>query len=152
MAYDLPSIQLQAAYNSHAAQQALSESFSLTVSQKDATAWRQCRRFCRCLNIAPDIQGIKEPIPLFHILSKFVRDVLLSAKGNLIKKLSIDQYIQSIVKIVASVRANNSRHNPTVKIDLCLGQQLASYQKEDSPPDQLWPLPITVIQVLDTAS
>ena len=38
------------------------------------------------------------------------------------------------------------------KIDFRLGRQLASYQKEYYPPTRVWPLPVNVIQALDTAA
>ena len=38
------------------------------------------------------------------------------------------------------------------KLNFWLGCQLASYQKEDSPPTIVWPLPVSVIQALDTAA
>ena len=37
------------------------------------------------------------------------------------------------------------------KLDFCLGRQLASYQKEDSPPTRVRPLHVSVLQALDTA-
>ena len=38
------------------------------------------------------------------------------------------------------------------KLDFCLGRQMASYQKEDYPPTRVRPLPVRIIQALDTAS
>ena len=38
------------------------------------------------------------------------------------------------------------------KLDFRLGRQLASYQKEDSPSTRVRPLPVRVIQALDTSA
>ena len=38
------------------------------------------------------------------------------------------------------------------KLDLLLGRQLESYQKEDYPPTIVQPLPVNLIQALDTAT
>ena len=38
------------------------------------------------------------------------------------------------------------------KLDFRLGRKLESYQKKDSPPTRLRPLPVSVIQALDTAA
>ena len=37
-----------------------------------------------------------------------------------------------------------------VKLDFCLGRQLVSYQKEDSPPARMRPLPVKFVKALDT--
>ena len=48
--------------------------------------------------------------------------------------------------------ANDLRHNRMGKLNFWLGRQLASYQKEYSPPTRVLPLPVSVIQALDTAT
>ena len=48
--------------------------------------------------------------------------------------------------------ANDPQHNHIGKLEFRLGRQLASYQKEDSTPTRVWPLPIRFIQALDTAA
>ena len=48
--------------------------------------------------------------------------------------------------------ANDPRHIRMGKLDFWLGFQLASYQKEDSPPTIVRLLPVRFIQDLDTAA
>ena len=48
--------------------------------------------------------------------------------------------------------ANNPCHNRIGKLNFWLGRQLTSYQKEGSPPTIVRPLPISVIQALDTTA
>ena len=48
--------------------------------------------------------------------------------------------------------ANDPSHNRIGKLNFWLGRQLTSYQKEDSPPTIVWPLPVSVIQALHTTA
>ena len=48
--------------------------------------------------------------------------------------------------------ANNPRHNLLGKLGFRLGHQLVSYQKEAYPQTRVRPLPVSVIQALDTAT
>ena len=48
--------------------------------------------------------------------------------------------------------ANNTCHNRIGKLDFFLGRQLVSYQKEDYTSTRVRPLPLRVIQALDTAA
>ena len=104
------------------------------------------------MHTAPDLQGIKYHIPLLQIFTKRVRAGLLSAHVKPSNKLSVEQYLRSIGQIFASLETNDPHHNCMGKLDFRLGRQLASYQKEDSPPERVRPLPVNVIQALDTAS
>ena len=82
---------MQAAADFHAAQQALSHGFSATVFQKDSTAWRQCRKFCKWLEIPADLQGIGDPIPFLQIFAERIHAVLLKDIKTPIKKRSVEQ-------------------------------------------------------------
>ena len=48
--------------------------------------------------------------------------------------------------------AKDPQHNHVVKLNFRMGRQMASYQKEDSPPTRVLPLPVSAIQALDTAT
>ena len=152
LASDPPAIQLQTATNYNDAQQAIIQGFLVTFFKKDSTAWRQWRRFCSWLKISPNLKDIEDPIPFLQIFAKHVCAGLLSAQGQPIKKRSVEQYLRSIGQIFSSVGADNPRQNLVGKLDFRLGSQLASYQKEDSPPTIVRPLLVSIIQAVDTAS
>ena len=86
MAYAPPVIRVQAAANYNSEQQSITKGFSETAFKKDATAWRQLRRFCNWLQISPDLKDIEDPISFLQIFAKRVRSGLLSAQGQPIKK------------------------------------------------------------------
>ena len=67
--------------------------YSSIVFKKDATAWHQWQHFCSSLKIAPDLEGIEDPIPFLQIFAELVHDGLLSAQGKPIKKRLVDQYL-----------------------------------------------------------
>ena len=56
-----------------------------------------------------------------------------------------------IGKIFTSVGVRDPRHNKLGKLDFFLGQQLATYVKQDPLPTQFRPIPVSVLQVLDVA-
>ena len=111
LASDPPSDYVQVTYNYYAEPQEISKAFYLTVFKKDATAWHQWICFCSWMHITPDLQGIKDPIPFLHIITKRVRASLLSAKGKPIKKLFVGKYLRSIVKIFVSMGDNDPQNN-----------------------------------------
>ena len=143
---------MQAASNYHAEQKAITQGFSATIFNKYATAWRQWRRFCSRIQIAPDLKDIEDLITFLQISAERVRSGLLSAQGQPIKKRLVNLYLRSIGKIFASMGANDSRQNRMEKLNFRLVIQLESYHKEDSPPTIVQPLPVNVIQYLDTAA
>ena len=98
---------MQAKANCHAAQQVISQGFSSTFFQKDATAWLQWRHSCSWLHINPDLQGTEDPIPFLQIFVDSVRAGFLSATWNPIKKRSVKQYLHSIHQIFGSVGAGD---------------------------------------------
>ena len=122
------------------------------VFKKDATTWRQWRRSYSWLKISPDLKDIKDPIPFLQIFAEHIRARLLFAQGQPTKKQSVEQYLCSISQIFVSVGANNSRHNQVGELDFLLWFQLASYQNRDYSPTIVRPLPVSVIQDLDTAA
>ena len=73
-------------------------------------------------------------------------------QGQLIKKRSVEQYLQLIGNFFASVGANIPCHNRMGNLDFCLGRQLVSYNREDYLPTIAWPLPVIIIQFLDTVA
>ena len=77
---------------------------------------------------------------------------LLYAQRKIINKRLVEQYLYSIGQIFASVGANNPRHNRIGKLDFRMGRQLEYYKKEGSTSTIMWHLPVSVIQVLDTAT
>ena len=77
---------------------------------------------------------------------------IMSMQGQPINKKSVDQYLLSIDQILASVGANNPQHNRVGKLNFRLGRQLASYQKENSPPTRVCLSPVSIIQALYTAA
>ena len=81
-----------------------------------------------------DLKDIEDSIPIFQIFSERVHAGLLSASGQPTKKQLVKQYLRSIGQIFASVGSNDPQHNLMGELDFRLGHQLASYQKEDSPP------------------
>ena len=120
--------------------------------KKDATTCFQWRHFCRWLLIVPNLKDISDSIPFIHIFFKRARVRLLSAQGQPIKKQCIEQYLRSIALIFASVGAKYPRHKRMGKLDFRPGRQQASYQKEDSPPPRVRPLPVRGTQTLDIES
>ena len=147
-----PAIRVQAAANYHAARNAITKGLFTTVFKKDVNAWRQWRRFCSWLQIAPDLKGKEDPVIFLHIFAERVRAGLLSVQGQPIKKEYVEQYLRSIGQIFASVGAKDLCHNRMGRLGFRLGRQLASYQKEDSPPTRVRRLSISVIQALDTST
>ena len=60
-------------------------------SKKDSIAWRQCRKFCKWLEIPADLQGIGDPIPFLQIFAERIHAVLLKDIKTPIKKRSVEQ-------------------------------------------------------------
>ena len=141
-------VQVTANYNTE--QQAVSKGFSSTVFKKDATVWHQWPRFCSWLKITPNLEGIEDPIPFLQIFPVHVRAGLISNQRHTIKKRLVEKFLRSIGKIFASVGSDNPRHICIRKLNFRLGHQLASYQKEYSPPTRVRPLPVNIIQDLYT--
>ena len=110
------------------------------------------RRFCRWLQISPNLKDIEDPISFLQIFADRVRAGLLSTQGQLIKKRSVEQYLLSVGQIFASVGSNDPQHNQVGKLYFLLGRQLASYKKNDSTSTIVWPLDVIFIQALDTAA
>ena len=67
-----PEIRVQAAANYHAEQQSITKGLSETIFKKDATAWRQWRRFCIWLQIAPERKDNKDYIPFLQSFAGIV--------------------------------------------------------------------------------
>ena len=63
---------------------------------------------------------------------------------KLIFKCSVENYLQ----IFSAVGANNHRHNWLVKIDFWMGQQIATYKKEDPLDYRVRPISINILNSL----
>ena len=68
------------------------------------------------------------------------------------KNRLVKQFLRLIGQIFASVGANNPRHKRMGKLNFRMGRQLASYQKDNSSPTRVWPLPVGIIQALYTVA
>ena len=83
---------------------------------------------------------------------KRVCSELLFAKRKPTSKRLVKQYLLSIGQVFASVGADDPHHNRMGKLDFRLGRQMESYKKEHSTLTRVRPLPVNVIQALDTAA
>ena len=140
-----PSVRIQSAADYYAAQQALVRVISTSVFKKDTCARNQWRQFYGWMHVAPDLHGITDQVPFLHIFYERVCTKLLSAGSKPIRKRSVDKYLRSISSLPP--------WGPTTPSTIgwaSLTQQLSSYQKVYPPPTRVRPLPVHVVNTLDT--
>ena len=86
-----------------------------------------------------------DAVPILQIFAHHMQTGELAARGRLVKKQAIEQYICSISQVHASMGAKDPCYDEVDSINFCLLRPLAVYQKED--PQSYWvhPLPITIL-------
>ena len=61
----------------------------------------------------------------------------------------MEQYLWLIDQIFAAVGSDDPLHKRFGKLNFRLGRQIASYAKQDPPPNQVRTIPVSVLQYLD---
>ena len=73
-------------------------------------------------------------------------------KGNLSRSNILSNTSNRSAEYLHPWGPTTPRHNGIVELNFRLGRQMASYQKGDSPPTRVRPLPVRVVQALDTSA
>ena len=120
-------------------------SVSASRCRADITAWGKWNAFTAWLGVSADLSDVSDPIPILQIFAHRVRSGVLAAKGQPIKKRSVEQYLRSVGQIFASVGAQDPRLDQLGKLDFRLRRQLAKYQKDDPAPTRVRPIPLTLL-------
>ena len=89
-----------------------------------------------------------DTIYFLKIFAHKVRTGVLLANHKPIHKRSMEQYIRSVGQIFATVGAPDPRLNNMGAIDFRLGQQFATYKKEDPAPGRVRPLPVSILHCM----
>ena len=98
---------------------------SASRCRANITVWIKWNAFTSWLGVAADLSYVSEPIPILQIFAHRVRSGVLEAKGQPIKKRSVEQHLRSVGQIFASVGAQDPRLDQLGKLDFRLRRQIA---------------------------
>ena len=147
-----PVVRIEAADAYYDAHTAVTKDLSYSNIHKETIACQKRDRFCRWLQIPPDLHGIKDPVPLLQIFSHKVRTGVLAVNNKVIQKISVEQYICSVGQIFAAVGDPDPQFNRVGSIHFRLDRQLAAYKREDPPPTRFRPLTTSILHTLNAST
>jgi hypothetical protein len=93
---------------------------SASRCRADITAWGKWNAFTAWLGVSADLSDVYDPIPILQIFAHRVRSGILAAKGQPIKKRSVEQYLRSVGQIFSSVGGQDPRLYQLGKLKFCL--------------------------------
>ena len=107
---------------------------SAGYAQMQRSHWTVWEGFCAGIGLDPKLQNVKDPVPFLQIFAHRVRRGELAIRGKGVRRGTVDGYVRSVGQVLASLGANDPRHDQYGKTDFRLSRQLRSYEREDPPP------------------
>ena len=129
-----------------AAQDHVASGISAARSNAADTHWRQWSRFCNQILVDPLLQAIDDPVLLLQVFAQRYRSGSLAPRGKPVRSRTVEDALRSIGQTFSGLGAADPRLIQHGKIDFRLSRQLASYSKEDPPPNRVKPVPLQVIR------
>jgi hypothetical protein len=115
-----------------------------TASQ--STTWTIWQQFCRELQQDPYLTTSADPIPLLQLFARRYRTGTVAPKGSPVTGKTVAKAVRAVGQTLASLGQPDPRLTAKGTLDLRLTRQLAAYEKEDPPPHQNKPVPVSVLR------
>ena len=120
----------------------------LSRKRVDEAALRSWNRFTAWMGLDPSLTNVKDPVPILQMFAHLVRQGILAASGNHLRKRSVEQYLRSVGQTFACVWDKDPRLDNLGKTDFRLARQLKAYTKGDPPPTRVRPMPLGLLSCL----
>lgn len=108
--------------------------------------WDRWFDYCTAHHIDPYLSQYSDPVPVIQVFAQRYRDGRLAPSHRVVKSRTVEDAIRAVAQKHASmVGARDPQLNSFGKVDFHIKRQLRSYQREDSPPICVKPVPITLL-------
>jgi hypothetical protein len=117
-----------------------------------STSWSTWTSFCLTNNIDPYLDSITDPVSALVLFAKRYCDGTISPSGAAVRSRTVEDAVRAMGQTLALMGKKDPRLTPTGDIDFHLARLLSRYQKDDSPPWCVKPVPISVVRMASNIS
>ena len=128
------------------AQKDVSTGVSTGRAGSTCTHWQQWSSFTTELGLCPLLKAVTDKVQILQVFGRRVRTGKLAAGHAAVKSRTVEDYIRSVGQTFLAMGEIDPRLNASSNIDFRLQRMLASYSKEDPPPNRVKPVPVQVIR------
>jgi hypothetical protein len=116
-----------------------------------ATSWSVWTAFCHTYHIDPYL-NIDDPIYAILLFAKQYRCGEISPSGTFVRARTVADAVRAVGQTLALMGKKDPRLTATGDTDFRLARLLSSWQKDDTPPWRVKPVPIHVVRTASNIS
>ncbi len=128
------------------AQKDVSSGVSTGRAGSTSTHWQQWTTFTAELGLDPLLEAVTDKVQVLQVFGRRVRTGKLAAGKAAVKSRTVEDYVRSVGQTFLQLGKIDPRLNTSGTIDFRLQRMLASYSKEDPPPNRVKPVPVQVLR------
>jgi hypothetical protein len=119
----------------------------LSRSRANATCstWRLWEEFCQSLALDPTVIDVPDPIPIFQVFAHRYRQGEISPSKSAVRGRTVGNALRAVGQTMAHMGLHDPCLTPSGKLDLRISHLLASYTKQDPPPNLVKTIPIALL-------
>jgi len=125
------------------------EAIRAGITSKRASAhdnhWTRWVEFCLQLNVDPHLSNISDPVPLLQVFTQRYRDGRIAPSQATVKSRTAEDALRAVGQAFSLLGTKDPRKDAHGNIDFRITRQLRAYNKTDTPPRRVKPLPISII-------
>ena len=110
------------------------------------THWQQWSSFTAEMGLCPLLKAVSDKVQMLQVFGRRVRTGKLAAGKAAVKSRTVEEYLRSVGQTFLKLGEIDPRLNKSGTIDFRLQRMLASYTKEDPPPNRVKPVPVQVLR------
>lgn len=107
--------------------------------------WAIWTQFCADLHWDPLLTEVEDPIPIFMVYARRVRDGRASKSGKPVKHGTVDEELRAVGQTMALLGARDPRLTPQGALDIRLRRQSRYFAKQDPAPNRTKPIPFPIL-------
>jgi hypothetical protein len=116
-----------------------------------ATSWSVWTSFCNTYNIDPYL-NVDDPIYALLLFTKQYCCGEISPSGTFVCSRTVEDAVRAMGQTLALMGKKDPHLTPTGDTDFRLARLLSSWQKDDTPPLRVKPVPIHVVHMASNIS
>jgi len=132
------------------AQEAVQRGVATGRNASSHTHWRSWCHYTATLGVDPFLQTIQDKIPILQVFLLRVRQGALARNRGPVLARTAEDYLRSVGQTFQLLGYPDPRLNSLSKVDYRLNRMLASFKKQDPPPNRVKPVPIQVLRHIAT--
>ena len=149
MADALPTVDDEFSADIRAIQNVMRSAVVVSTAKAKVRYWRVWTEFCAAVGVDPYLFGTSDKISYLQVFLHRYRDGRIAPSGRPVKVGTVSNALTAVGQAFKLAGlADPRKPNTEMHLDLRLRKQLKGYEKLDTPPKRVKPLPIGIVKAI----